>query len=51
MPQFLMVARGVNISDAQVIPTGSLRDLSKQLLATITCNQHFKCEYSVRLVS
>ena len=47
MPQFLMAARGVNISDAQVVPAGGLRDLSKQLLATITCI--FKCEYSMQL--
>jgi len=37
MPQFLMEARGVNISDAQVVPAGALRDHTNQLLATITC--------------
>ena len=57
MPQFLMVALGVNIRDAQVVPATALWDLSKYLLATITSKNGFnrkddynniwnsKCEY------
>ena len=36
-PQFLMVALGVNISDAQVVPAGALWDLNKQRSDTINC--------------
>jgi hypothetical protein len=55
-----MVALGVNITDAQVIP--ALGDLSKQPIAPITCKNsftskddyrnicNFKCEYYIGLM-
>jgi hypothetical protein len=41
MPQFLMVALAVNITDAQVVPAGAMWDLSKQPIATITSKNGF----------